>query len=371
MLRQALAKRGSEPARHRLRRGARHRHVARRSDRGRRRSARCCRAGRAAGPAAADRLGQDQHRPSRRRPPGLAGLIKTVLALAARGHPAAPALHDAESRTSPGRICRSRVPTALTPWPRSERTAPRRRELVRLQRHQRARRPRGGAAASGPAAPDRGPLHCSPLSARDDAALRARRRSYRRILGDDPAATLGRPRRDRGDRPRAPLRRAGVSSPTRWRRSSATRAAVAAGELPAGAARRAIRAGERPKIAFLFTGQGRNTPAWAASSTTPNRCSVDAIDRAAADPGAARCERPLLDVLFPRRRRDSPIGADRVHAAGALRARSTRWPSCGDRGASRRSLVVGHSARRVRGGLRGRCVQPRGRPGARSPSAAG
>ena len=86
----ALADAGVEPAARRLRRGPRHGHAARRSDRG-------AGAGRGAaarpprrGPAAAARLGQDQHRPprggGRRRP----GLIKVVLMLQPRRDPAPP-----------------------------------------------------------------------------------------------------------------------------------------------------------------------------------------------------------------------------------------------------------------------------------------
>ncbi len=61
---------GATPAsrrRRRLRRGARHRHVARRSDRGRRRSRAVLGAGRRRGSSADDRLGEDEHRPSRGR----------------------------------------------------------------------------------------------------------------------------------------------------------------------------------------------------------------------------------------------------------------------------------------------------------------
>ena len=64
VVRQALADGGVEPGEIGLRRGARHRHAARRSDRGRgaRRGA-----GRAGEPPVPARLGQDQHRPPARR----------------------------------------------------------------------------------------------------------------------------------------------------------------------------------------------------------------------------------------------------------------------------------------------------------------
>ena len=101
-----------------------------------------------AGRAAARRLGQDATSATSRRRPGIAGLIKVVLALQHERDPAAPALPRARTRTSRWDATRRLQVVAETPALASGRpdAAARRRQLVRVQRHQRARRPRGGAA---------------------------------------------------------------------------------------------------------------------------------------------------------------------------------------------------------------------------------
>ena len=101
--------------------------------------------GRAEGPAAACRIGQDQHRSSRggrgrrRAHQGRAGP-------AARGDPAASAPAEAQPASSTGTICRWSSRRSATPWAAAGGSAHCRRQLVRVQRHQRARDPRRGAA---------------------------------------------------------------------------------------------------------------------------------------------------------------------------------------------------------------------------------
>ena len=91
-----------------------------------------------------DRLGEDQHRPPRRRAPASTGFIKTVLALQHRQLP--PSLHferpipRSSSTTSPFFV----NARAARPG-RPARPAARRRQLVRHRRHQRARGARGSA----------------------------------------------------------------------------------------------------------------------------------------------------------------------------------------------------------------------------------
>ena len=78
---------------------------------------------------------------------GVAGLIKAALALHHRAIPAS--LHF--SRPNPHVNLDAlplRVPRGLEPWPDTEGPATRGRQLVRVRRHQRARRPRGGSASS-------------------------------------------------------------------------------------------------------------------------------------------------------------------------------------------------------------------------------
>ena len=80
---------------------------------------------------------------------GIAGLDQGRARAAARRDSAAPALRARPTRTSPGTRSRCGVPTDADPVAdRAGAAAPRRRQLVRLQRHQRARHPRGSAGPS-------------------------------------------------------------------------------------------------------------------------------------------------------------------------------------------------------------------------------
>ena len=144
VLREALARAGVAPGQSRLRRGARHRHRARRSDRGAGAGRGVAAAGRPRR-AAADRLGQDQHRPPRGGRRHRRADQGRARPLAARRDSAAPALHARRTRTFPSTSCRSVFSDDATPWPRRASAAPRRRQLVRLRRHQRARGAGGGA----------------------------------------------------------------------------------------------------------------------------------------------------------------------------------------------------------------------------------
>ena len=192
MIRQALAHGGRDAGGGRLRRGARHRHAARRPDRGPGARRRCSAKARAAGSAAAGRLGEDQHRPPRGGGRGR-GADQGGAGAAARRDPAAPALRRRRIRTSrwdelPVQVAAERCAVAGATGRRG-----RRRELVRVQRHQRARgagrgagrRPRSRtAAAERPRAPagavgeERGGA-ARQLAARYAAHLERARRSRR------------------------------------------------------------------------------------------------------------------------------------------------------------------------------------------------
>ena len=161
--------------------------------------------------------------------------------------------------------------TEPRPWPATGPAAPGRRVLVRDQRHQRARDPRGGARPPEPAprpSADAAGRRCRlPLAA---LGQDARRRCAPRPSGcaahlRERARTSTRRRRPTRWRPR----RAALDAPRGGgRRATATSCSPASTRSPAasrhaGAGRRARpRAG---KLAFLFTGQGASGRAWAAS----------------------------------------------------------------------------------------------------------
>ena len=138
--------RGSGARGHPVRRGPRHRHHTGRSDRGQRaeRGA-VCRA--AHGSALHDRLGQDQRRAPRGR--GRGRRAHQGRAEPATGSdPAEPPLREPNPahsvRPAPARAW----PAHCRPGPRAA-AAARRRQLIRIRRHQCARRPRSGAGRNG------------------------------------------------------------------------------------------------------------------------------------------------------------------------------------------------------------------------------
>ena len=221
--------------------------------------------------------------------------------------------------------------------------APRRRELVRLQRHQRARRPRGGAGRRRrrPARAER-PLTARALGAQPSGAARSWPRRY--------ADAAGSRRRGRAPRRRRLHRAVGRSR-------TARRAAVCVAGDATRSASRALadgrRAGDRrggarpasaPQVAFLFTGQGAQyagmgRAALRDASRRSGRRSTAAptlLDAAARSAAARRAR--------TRRRRDAALlDQHRLHPAGAVRPRVRARRAVARPGASQPARCSGHS----------------------------
>ena len=263
---------------------------------------------------------------------GVAGLIKTVLALRAPADPAEPPLRAPEPEDRLRRAARSTSTTALRDWePPDGSAAPRRRQLASASaaptRTWSSRR-RRAPEASGPS---------RPLAAA--AALgAARRRRWRRRPATWPAHLRGAP---------GPV--AWPTSPTRCRRAagpSPTGAPWSAGDGREEAARalrrRASRSGSSPATGesrragrwpSSSPARARSTRAWGAGSTRPSRSSASEVDRCGELLAAAPRRLDLREVLVPpapdgSRRPPSGCGQTAL-AQPALSSSSTPWPGSG------------------------------------------
>lgn len=222
---------------------------------------------------------------------GLAGLLKVVMSLKHEAIP--PHLHFRIPNPGiPWERLPLEVPTSLKPWPRGLRV---RRAGVSsfgfsgTNAHvvlEEAPLPPAPPVAVGP--------FVVPLAARDDAALRALALAHADAVAADPAlspadvaATLALGRA-------AQPRRAALVAETRTELERELRA-LARGEsaIPQGA----LRPGERPKIAFLFTGQGAQYVGMGRGLYESETVFRASIDRASAVL-APLLERPLTEVLF-------------------------------------------------------------------------
>ena len=290
--------------------------------------------------AAAGRLGQDQHRPprsgGRHRRPDQGGARRCSTAQIPphlhfeHAQPAHSRWSDAAGRDADRRRRRGRAAGAAAS-PASARSA------------SAAPTPtwsRGGAAgrAGRETATVERPAHLLALSARSETALGALAGAARRAPAPSPGLALA----DVVLHARTPAARTSRTAwrvvvrrrPTRrWRDAercgggSASARASARG-VPASAAAEGRVPVHRPGLAVRR--------AWAASSTRRSRCS------ARRSTAARRCSRrcstvPLLDVLYPEAASDAGAAATRRRTRSRRCSRSsTRWPSCGARGASSR-----------------------------------
>jgi acyl transferase domain-containing protein len=268
---------------------------------------------------------------------GLAGLLKVVMSL--RHDCIPPHLHfSTPNPRIPWANLPMRVPIEAVAWPPGERV---RRAGVSsfgfsgTNAHvivEEAPVPAPGAAERRP--------RLIVLSARGEAALRQTAVRQADYLGSQPESSLadvattlsaGRAHFER----RAALVAESVDE------ASAALREFGGGGMPAGMVAGSTRLGERPKIAFLFTGQGSQYAGMGRElydSEPVFRASLDRCASILAD----HLERPLLEVLFPAKAADTPIG-ETAYTQPALFALEYSlcelWRSWG----ITPSIVAGHS----------------------------
>ena len=268
---------------------------------------------------------------------GAAGLLKVVMALRHECIP--PHLHfTTPNPRIPWAGLPMRVPTSAMAWPRGSRV---RRAGVSsfgfsgTNAHVIIEEAPAPSAAS----PDGG-ARLLVLSARSEAGLRAaalRQADYLAAYPEtalaDVAATLaaGRAHLDK----RAACVAESIAD------AEAALRALATGDVAPGLVTGTVRLGERPKIAFLFTGQGSQYAGMGRELYDTEPVFSAALDRCASIL-ANHLKRPLLEVLFPAAGSETPIG-ETAYTQPALFALEYSlcelWRSWG----ITPSIVAGHS----------------------------
>ena len=225
---------------------------------------------------------------------GIAGLLKVVQALRHEAIPPHLNFKTPNDRI-PWTDLPIAVPTTLTPWPRGER--PR----------------RAGVSAFGfsgtnahvileeaPPAPPAGTDIDAPtlvsLSARSDTALRELAANTAAFLSERPGLSLAGIARTAATGRSLHSHRAAFVAASRQELEAELRA-FAAGHASSWTASHTLRSGERPRIAFLFTGQGSQYAGMGRGLYGAEPVFREALDHCA-DLLASRLPRPLLDVLF-------------------------------------------------------------------------
>ena len=268
-------------------------------------------AGRAAGRTARWSARSRPTSATSRRPPASPGCSSWSLVLQHGEIPAHLHFDDAEPAHPLGRAARSRVPDRARAVGAGDGRRLAGRELVRLQRHQRPRRRRGGAASPTPRrrqrrAPAPRAARCRPAPSRRCASWPA---ASPAACASEPPPSAGRrgPHRRRGPQPlRAPPGRGRPRTPTSRRR-------------PAGRLRRRR---ERARRHPPATPSGPIRPRWPSCSPARARSTPgmgrDLYETEPVVPGRARPLRapsspstldvPLLDVLFAEPRAAASAG---------------------------------------------------------------
>ena len=267
---------------------------------------------------------------------GVAGVAKVVLALQHREIP--PHLHLRERNPHiPWEELPVVVPTVLTPWPQTG--APRVAGVSSFgfsgtNAHVVLEEAPPLPSVATPAAER--PLHLLALSARTDAALRDLAGRYAEHVGDEASladfcftAATGRAQLSH---------RAALAAATPDAARAALRALATGEEAPALSKGPAL-GPARPKVAFLFTGQGSQYAGMARQLYETQPTFRQAMDRCA-DLLAPRLAKPLLEVIFGA---EASLLDETAYTQPALFALewsvSELWRSWG----VRPSLVLGHS----------------------------
>lgn len=278
---------------------------------------------------------------------GLAGLLKTVAAM--RHGQIPPHLHF--KTPNPGIPWDSmplRVPTSAIDWPRGSRAriagvssfgfSGTNAHVVLAEA---PAREAGEVRCPGPAFdPADVTSHVVPISAQSDAALRELAGRYARFLEQTPHvalcdfATTLKAGRARLNHRAALVARSVEELAGHLREFSEHRVSAAISHG-------ALRPGEQPRIAFLFTGQGAQYPGMGRRLYETEPVFRQVLDRAATIL-APLLPRPLIEVLYPRDDVESPIGQT-VYTQPALfaleYALAELWRSWGVVPA----IVAGHS----------------------------